>query len=406
MPVAFKMGVGKDLFHACPDEWAWLERYYMKHKKTPSKVAFKTQFPEFSVKAVNDTAHFAVEVRKAHAQQALTSALRDSAGHIAAGNLDAALTAIQKNVITVSAAMGDVNDDSDIITSWEDTFEEVERRVERVNQHGMAGIPTGFTTLDDRTGGPQPGQSWIVGARLGSGKSWAMMRMAAAAIVNGYNVQYNALEQSRAEVTMRMHSLLSGAVGKEIFNNMDLAQGRGFDVGEYREFLYNLSGHIKGRMHVSDTSRGMVSPMTIAAQIERNQPDIVFIDYLTLMQGAKDWQAIGEISGAIKNLAQQYQVPIVSASQLNRAAGIGGKEIPGAEALSQADAIGQDADAVVNMRMMSSSTIQMKLVKYRHGNSGYKWWCHYAPGKGIFKECSYDEALALKDIDDAADDDD
>lgn len=158
MPVAFKMGVGKDLFHACPDEWAWLERYYMKHKKTPSKVAFKTQFPEFSVKAVNDTAHFAVEVRKAHAQQALTSALRDSAGHIAAGNLDAALTAIQKNVITVSAAMGDVNDDSDIITSWEDTFEEVERRVERVNQHGMAGIPTGFTTLDDRTGGPQPGQ--------------------------------------------------------------------------------------------------------------------------------------------------------------------------------------------------------------------------------------------------------
>jgi len=405
MPVAFKMGVSASQFHACPDEWSWLERYYMKHKKTPSKVAFKTQFPEFSVKAVNDTAHFAVQVREAHAQQALTTALRDSAGFIASGDLEAALKSVQSKIVSISAGMGDGNDD-DIITGWEDTYDEVDRRVARVSQYGMAGIPTGFTTLDDRTGGPQPGQSWIVGARLGHGKSWGMMRMATAAIMGGYTVQYNALEQTRTEVAMRMHSFLSGAVGKQIFNNMDLAQGKGFDVGEYREFLYGLKDTIKGKMHVSDTSRGMVSPLTIAAQIERNQPDIVFIDYLTLMQGAKDWQAIGEISGAIKNLAQQYQIPIVSASQLNRSAGIGGKDIPGAEALSQADAVGQDADAIVNMRMMSSSTIQMKLVKYRHGNSGFKWWCHYEPGKGIFNECSYDQALALKDIDDAADDDD
>lgn len=406
MPVAFKMGIATDQFHACPDEWDWLERYYMKHKKTPSKVAFKTQFPEFSVKAVNDTAHFAVEVRKAHAQQALTTAMRNSAGLIASGNLDQALTAMQGSMVSISAGMGDGNDDSDIITSWQDTFDEVDRRVDRVNTFGMAGIPTGFTTLDDRTGGAQPGQSWIVGARLGSGKSWAMMRMATAAIINGYSVQYLALEQTRTEVAMRMHSFLSGAAGKQIFNNMDLAQGKGFDLGEYREFLYGMKDTIAGRMHVSDTSRGMVTPMSIAAQIERNKPDIVFIDYLTLMQGAKDWQAIGEISGQIKNLAQQYQIPIVSASQLNRSAGIGGKEIPGAEALSQADAIGQDADAVVNMRMMSATTVQMKLVKYRHGNSGYKWWCHFNPGKGIFNECSYDEALALKDIDDAANDDD
>ena len=404
LPVAFKMGVNSDLFHACPDEWAWLEGYYMKHKKTPSKVAFKTAFPEFSVKAVNDTAHFAVEVRKYHARQALTTATRDIATHIAAGDIDAALRAMQSNIVTISAGMGDGNDD-DIITSWESTFDEVETRVERVATHGMAGIPTGFTTLDDRTGGAAAGQSWIVGARLGNGKSWAMMRMATAAIVEGYTVQYNALEQSRTEVSMRMHSFLSGVVGREIYNNMDLAKGKGFDVGAYREFLYNLSSTIKGKMHVSDTSRGMVSPMTIAAQIERNQPDIVFIDYLTLMQGAKDWQAIGDISGQIKNLAQQYQVPIVSASQLNRAMGIGGKEVPGADALAQADAIGQDADAVVNLRMMSPSTVQMKLVKYRHGNAGYKWWCHYEPGKGIFNECSYDEALALKDVDDAADDD-
>lgn len=404
MVVAFKMGLSTDQFHAYPDEWMWLERYYLKHKKAPSKIAFKEQFPEFGVKRVNDTAHFANEVRKSHARQALTSATKDIADAIAAGDIDKALATMQSNVVHIAAEMGDGTNDSDIISSWEDTFDEAERRVERVASHGMAGIPTGFLTLDERTGGPQPGHMWVVGARLGSGKSWAMMRMATAAILEGYSVQYNALEQTRTEVAMRMHSFLSGAIGKEVYSNLDLMQGRNFDLGEYREFLYSMREEIKGRMHVSDTSRGRVSPMTIAAQIERNAPDIVFIDYLTLMQGAKDWQAIGELSGEIKNLAQQYQIPIVVASQLNRAMGLG-KEVAGPEAIAQADAIGQDADAIVNMRLMSASTIQMKLVKYRHGNSGFKWYTQFEPGKGIFKEVSYDQALALKDIDDAASDD-
>ena len=233
------------------------------------------------------------------------------------------------------------------------------------------------------------------------------MRMATAAVMEGYTVQYNALEQTRAEVAMRIHTFLSSEVGLELFKNLDLMQGRNFDLQAYKDFLKSLKDHIGGRMHVSDTSRGRVSPLTIAAQIERNKPDIVFIDYLTLMEksGDGDWKSIAKLSGEIKTLAMQYQVPIVAAAQLNRSLGLT-KEPAGPEALAQSDAIGQDADAVMTMRMMSPSVIQMKLAKYRHGLSGFKWYTRFEPTKGIFKEVSYSEAQQLKDDDDAADDND
>lgn len=404
MPAAFKMGINSSQFHACSDEWRWIEKYYLTNRKTPSKIAFRQQFPEFSIKAVNDTAHYASEVRKHHARVTLTKAMRDVADNIAEGNIDAAVKKMHSQIIHISAEMGDGTNDSDIVTSWEDTFEEVQKRVDRVSEHGMAGVPTGFTTLDERTGGPQPGHVWIVGARLGQGKSWTMMRMATAAIMDGYNVQYNALEQTRAEVAMRVHTFLSSSVGKEIFRNLDLMQGRNFDLPAYKEFLKNLRSDIKGRMHVSDTSRGKVSSLTIASQIERNEPDIVFIDYLTLMdKGGSDWKEIARLSGEIKTIAMQYQVPIVAAAQLNRTMGLT-KEPAGPEALAQSDAIGQDADAVITMRQMSPSVIQMKLAKYRHGLSDFKWYCQFQPTQGVFSEVTYEKALELKDKDDESND--
>ena len=61
-------------------------------------------------------------------------------------------------------------------------------------------------------------------------------------------------------------------IGKELFRNLDLSQGRNFDLDSYKAFLTGMKDHVEGRLHVSDTSRGRVSPLTIAAQIERNRP--------------------------------------------------------------------------------------------------------------------------------------
>lgn len=398
MKTALAHSINGQMFHAFPEEWEWLETYYMKHKKAPSKAAFKDVFPDFNLKAVNDTGHFADEVRKSHSRFMMMTTMKDCADLIADGKIDNAVEMVRLSIVQIAAALGTSND-ADIFSSFDDVFLDAERRVARVGSTGSAGIPTGFTTLDERTGGPQPGDFWVVAARLGEGKSWTMQKMATCAVMNGYTVQFDALEQTRAQVTYRIHSFMSSQVGQQIFASSDLMQGRNFDLKEYKQFLRKLKTDIKGKLHVSDTSRGRVGLLTVASQIERNHPDIVFIDYLTLMEKkGGDWQDVAALSSGIKQMGSEYQIPIVAAAQLNRTNGLG-KDPAGPEALAQSDAIGQDADGVVTIKQNSPSTMTMKMAKNRNGAGGFKWYNHFAPGEGIFEEVTHDKWLDLKDRD-------
>lgn len=386
------------MFHAYPDEWDWLERYIAKNKRAPSKPAFKNHFPGFRLLAVDDVEHFCEEVRRAHIKHELTEVIQDAVNELSVGDEDSALRVLHSGTIRVSGVLSGMAGDSDIIQHYEDVYDEARRRMERVAASGMAGIPTGFTTLDERTGGPQPGDLWIVGARLGEAKTWTLVKMATAAAMAGMTVQYDALEQSRAQIGMRLHSFLAGS-GKDLFKHSNLMQGKDFSLLAYKKFLRELKSNMTGRIHVSDTTRGKVSPLTIAAQIERNKPDVVLIDYLTLMQqsGDRDWRSIADLSGELKTVATAYGVPIIGAAQLNRQSGLG--KDPGPEALAQGDSLGQDADVVIINKKLSRRCYVSKLAKNRNGRDGFRWYSHLEPDRGIFKEVTYDQMQDLKDED-------
>lgn len=154
-------------------------------------------------------------------------------------------------------------------------------------------------------------------------------------------------------------------------------------------------------MHVSDASRGQVSVATVASQIERNQPDAVYIDYMTLMaKSSSDWQGVAQLSGELKALGTNYGIPIYAAAQLNREYGVGRKgEPPGAEALAQSDAIGQDADAVITMAAVSPSVLKMRMAKNRNGVGDFTWHMQFQPTQGIIREVSWNKAQLLIDKD-------
>ena len=56
------------------------------------------------------------------------------------------------------------------------------------------------------------------------------------------------------------------------------------------------------------------------------------------------------------------------------------------------------------MAPVSKSVLAMKLVKYRHGLAGFKWFTQFQPSEGVFKEISHDKAMTLKDQDDDQED--
>lgn len=389
--VPMKLGMNREMFHVHQGEWAWLEKYYNRHRRLPSKQAFRAKFPDFPMKAVDDTEHYTQEVRQEHARYMLTEAIDKSINHLQSDDLERALKSLHGQLIVIQSQMEGESGNFDLIEDWDLVYEEVKTRVDKAARLGLTGIPTGFPTLDNLTQGPQVGDYWVIAARLGMGKTWMLIRMACAAVFGGHRVQYLALEQSKQQIAFRCHTFLSSQYGKQVFRSMDLMRGKGFNLLDYKKFLEGLKDKTQGRMFISDTSRGKVTPLTISAQIEQNHPDIVFVDYLTLMeQTGDDWRAVAKLSAEMKTLGQRYQIPVVVAAQINRTGA--GKEPPRVENLSAADAIGQDADCVVTMAQQSPHVVKFRLAKFRNGEDQAIWYTHFMPNSGKFVEVSGDRA--------------
>jgi replicative DNA helicase len=387
------------MFHSHTDEAEYLFKYIQKNAKAPSKQALRQMFPEFVVYKVDDTSHWCDEVRTTHKQQSLIDLMDSAMDLVDAGDEDAAINMVQRGVVEVQAISDGVRNDFDAFDEWEQVYDDVSSRVDRVRLTGHAGIPTGFKTLDDITGGMQPSWFGVIAARLGEGKTWTGIRMGYHAATTGRKVTYFSLEQPRIQIAMRMHAFGSRQFGSEVFNPMDLNRGRNIDVRAYRKFLMDMKEKRgSGKFKINDTARGRVSLDTIAAVIEIDQPDLVIIDYLTLLSAdTDDWRGTAKLSGGIQNLCHRYSVPIWALSQVNRL-GIG-KDAPGAEHLSQADAIGQDADIVMTQKQMSKTVMKHRIPKFRHGLSGNTWFSKFSPSTGEYEEVPPDDAEDLIEAD-------
>lgn len=405
MQAALASGANANIFHSHREEWEWLERYFTRYKKTPSRLAFCNHFPDFTVYRTDadDVEHFVDEVRLSHTRHALTGAMREATDLIADGHIDKAVSYMTASMNTVAASIGSLSD-SDVIGDWKSVLADAKARKERFDENGMAGIPTGFDIIDRRMGGVGQGQLWVVGARLGHKKTWILLNMAAAAVMNGWNVHFAAQEMTRTAVTMRLHNILSGKLGQRVFESQMLMTGQEPDLSAYREFLRSLPSVIGNTFTVSDT-RGLTHT-DIRAQLERHHPDIYFLDHLTLSDtGDGGWQGIGQFTKHLARMAGDYGIGVVTAAQLNRMAEEGKRsgDPGGPDHIGGSDQIGQDADVVITTRQRSARVNIFRLAKARHGGGDYTWWMHLDPTKGKFEEISKDKALELIDVDRVAD---
>lgn len=392
-----KHGMSSDLFVLRQHEFKWIEKYIARHGALPSRAAYKTKFPDapfYRTAEGGDVENFIEEVKQNFARYRLTEIMDNSIELLMMGQIDNAVSSLGTELLQVQAVVADMPDDYNTALDWGDTYDDVMARIERVKTTGSAGIPTGFDSLDAETGGLQPGWLSIFAARTGVGKTWTGVRMGCEAAMNGYTALYFTLEQSRHQIAMRSHNFLSKHYGGSIFHAGDLMRGFGFDLLEYKDFLQQLADELPGSLVINDGRRGRVTPMTVAGAIERVQPDIVYVDYLTLMgmEGDGGWQSVGKLSTDLKQIAERFQVPIVAMSQLNRTGEV-----------SRADSISHDSDLVIKLSKKSRHVMKMFMEKFRHGDDGFSWLCEYNPGNGTHDEITPAEADTLIEADDEVD---
>lgn len=211
----------------------------------------------------------------------------------------------------------------------------------------ITGVATGFTDLDDKTSGLQPGDLIIVAGRPSMGKtSFAMNIVEYAAISGSLSVAVFNMEMPAEQLTMRMLSSL-GRIDQH-----KVRTGRlGDDDWPRLTSALNMLSDTK--IFVDDTPA--LTPSDLRARCRRLKREhdlgLVVVDYLQLMQvpGTKENRAteISEVSRSLKALAKELGVPVIALSQLNRSLEQRPDKRPVMSDLRESGAIEQDADVIL-----------------------------------------------------------
>ena len=216
---------------------------------------------------------------------------------------------------------------------------------------GITGVPSGFTRLDDMTGGWQKTDLIIIAARPSMGKtafSLACARNAAMHPQLSTGVAIFSLEMGSHQLAQRL--LTSEA-------RVDAQSAR---TGRLRDEdwprLARAAGNLSAAPIFIDDTPGL-SILELRAKCRRLKAEhdigLVIVDYLQLMHGSSSSrsnnreQEIAQISRSLKSLAKELDVPVIALSQLSRAVeSRGGDKRPQLSDLRESGSIEQDADLV------------------------------------------------------------
>ncbi len=230
------------------------------------------------------------------------------------------------------------------------TIDELEHK-KLNNSGGLTGVPSGFTALDDITGGWQKSELTIIAARPGMGKTaFVVSSMRNAAVEHNKAVAIFSLEMSATQLMLRMIS------AEAEIDSEKLRKGT-LEAHEWQQLHHRLDNLSKSPIFIDDTPALSILELRAKCRRLKAQYDIqmVIIDYLQLMSGddgtgasGNREQEIATISRSLKNLSKELNVPVLALSQLSRAVETrGGDKRPQLSDLRESGSIEQDADMVI-----------------------------------------------------------
>ena len=236
-----------------------------------------------------------------------------------------------------------------------DLAKEVLDRIEKYysNHSAITGVPTGFSRLDDMTGGFQKSDLIILAARPSMGKTAMALNMAYHACVEKkVPTAFFSLEMNKHSIMQRMicsaaranlGGVRNGRLPREIWPSLTRHTA---EVSESPLYIDDSPG--LNILDIRNRTRKLMNQL----KAEGKTLGIVMIDYLQLIRGAgkteSRQQEVAEISRLLKDLARSLEVPIIALSQLNRRSEDKGREgnRPQLSDLRDSGSIEQDADVV------------------------------------------------------------
>jgi archaellum biogenesis ATPase FlaH len=202
-----------------------------------------------------------------------------------------------------------------------DYFADPRTRLMKIkNNNGQ--VSTGWPTLDRRLfGGMNRGELNIFAGGSGSGKSLFMQNISINWITQGLNGVFLTLELSEELCAMRMDSMIANVSTREIFKDLDNLEMKIKMAGK-------KSGSLRIKYMPAQSNVNQIRAYLKELEVQTNQrTDFIMVDYLDLVMPVSAKVSPNDlfvkdkyVSEELRNLAKEFNILMITASQLNRSA--------------------------------------------------------------------------------------
>ena len=347
--------------------------------EVPSVRAFQRKFPRYELDYVKVDGEKVVgteenlkfwcdELRLKVKHNTLADMVNKVAEQLQDFNTEEAYGILKKQIAYIESEVVETSD----VDLTKGTEDRIRSYLDRKNNKGMRGIPTGFKHLDFILKGLENETLTTLIAGTGVGKTWLEILIGANCQLQNYRVLQFVTEMSEDIMRDRYEAVLFakcyGAMNYNAFKSGALSLE---EEKKYFEFLEEDLPHFEPL--IIATATGV---MGVSAAIDKYDPDIILIDSAYLMeddQGAKDdWLRVAHITRDLKKLAKRCKKPIFINTQADK--NTSKKTGPELGSIMYTQAIGQDSDNVLALYrdevMINDREMGLKVLKQREGTLG------------------------------------
>lgn len=251
------------------------------------------------------------------------------------------------------------------------SFKDMDKRIaeyeagETFNQ----GIEMGIPEIDFLTSGIQPHEYITIAGFSGTGKSTLAQYILHNSFMQGKTPMYISLEMEAKALFRKWDTM---TVNFE-YNRLKRGTLHEEDLIKWKRAAEIIRAG-ENDMVVLDDVRGCTVDR-VYAELTRHNPDILCIDYITLMdttrtQGTQMWEKVTNITQQLKQISRSLKIPIIGVAQTNRSGYSTGATM---DNMAFSQSIVNDSDIILGLHqdeeMKDAKKMELRLLKNRDGQT-------------------------------------
>jgi replicative DNA helicase len=347
--------------------WVFVREHFAKYAECPSLDVIHKNFPTWKQHESQDSINYLIDSVVASRRAASVLKMMESAATVLDSSRDheEALRIFQSGIVGLEEDGLGKTHDLNLVDEPQKRWDEY---TFRKNNPGLLGTATGFPSIDQVTGGLQPGQLIVIVAPPKTGKSTVALQIAQNVHLQDKSVMFQSFEMSNHEQQTRYDAMRARISHTRLINGLLEPE----EEARYQAKLRSMENMRKPFWLVDSANGSTVSG--IASKISVLHPDVVFIDGVYLMIDeqtgeANTPQAITNITRSLKRMAQKYKVPVVITTQV-----LNWKMRKGqvtADSIGYSSSFHQDADVIFGLQREDENVDDTRILKVLESrNSG------------------------------------